>query len=232
MNTHQLVLERRYIVRALTATAMTIVLLHGLSWLLFQAGVEQVRVVRMLFDLRTEGNIPQFFSATLFLLGSALFGMQLTLNEPDRERRRFWSVLALVFLLLACDEAGQVHEKLIQPVRRWLGDGDLGLFNYAWVLPYAALTALLAAWCWRPFLKLEPPVRDQLFIAAGLFLSGALGMELLEGAMAAKGGHGGTVDTLLYTVEEALEMGGLIILVNALLGRLASRGRRLELELR
>ena len=117
---------------------------------------------------------------------------------------------------MSYDEAFQLHEKLISPMRNLLGNEDLGIFYFAWVLPGIILVALLGLYFFSFLRQLPTKTRTRLLVAAGLYLGGAIGFELIGGAYA-ESVDKNIVFSFMSTTEEALEMAGLITLIWALL---------------
>ena len=77
---------------------------------------------------------------------------------------------------------------------------------------------------------LDRTLQIRLFISAALFLSGALGFELLSATQADEYGTSSLSYSVLYTIEESLEFAGLIFLVHTLLAKLAADKERIELN--
>ena len=109
-----------------------------------------------------------------------------------------------------------LHERLIVPVRSLVSGS--GFLYYAWVLPYGILVALFLA-VYAGFVRRLPAATRRLFLLAGaLYVSGALGFELVEGLYASRAG--GRLFAALITVEECLEMLGVVLFIYALLSYL------------
>jgi len=121
-------------------------------------------------------------------------------------------------MLMACDEALQIHETLIHPMRSLLGGERLGVFYFGWVVPYLLMIGFLVPIMLR-FLMALPPKSRRWFLAAGVtYLSGAIGMEMLDGRyLEARDGAKDLTYGLLTVVEEGLEMIGLVVFIHALL---------------
>lgn len=176
-----------------------------------------------LLALDVEGNVPTLFATLLLLLAMALLAMTAVLEHRAAARdRRYWTLLAGVFALLAADEAMAIHEQLSAPLRALLGAGPFGLFHFAWVIPGFMLVAVAGVVFLRFLLRLPSPTRARFVVAGTLFVGGALGLESLSGAWAASHGSVNLGFALLTTVEEALEMAGVIVLIHALLDYLAA----------
>jgi len=139
-----------------------------------------------------------------------------------------WLGLALIFLFLAMDEALEIHEQFAGPVRSAL-DITSGPFYFAWVIPYGvALLIFLAAYL--KFL-IELPARTRLlFVSAGcIYVTGAIGFELLGGSHSALSGKENLMYVALSTSEEVFEMGGILIFVYALLSYISSEFKDLRI---
>ena len=183
------------------------------------------------FSVDMELNIPAYFSTLLLLLASVLLACVAFSHFQCRKRYAWhWSLLAAGFFVMSFDEIASVHEKLIEPMRSVLGSENLGIFYYAWVVPAIALVLLLGAvflrFCW----DLPKSTRSLFIIAAILYLSGALGLELAGGAYAESFGKENLTYKFLVTVEEALEMIGTIIFIKALFDYIANNFPRIQLH--
>jgi hypothetical protein len=203
----------RALPRALAAGAAALVLLHVAVMLVHYRVAEIPWLIRSLFDLDEEQSFGTWFSVALLLLAACL------LHLHARERRaagdrwaRAWSALGWGFLLLSVDELVGLHETLNT------------VLDLSWVAPGAALVALVGLRL-VPFLRQLPRRTLVLFLASGgIYLSGALGVELATEPMERQG----RLDTLEYNLstaaEEGLEMGGVILFLHGLLAHLAREG--------
>lgn len=184
-----------------------------------------------LFNLALERNVPTLFECCLFIGAAGLFLLLAKLTSHDSAERRVWLLLAPVFVFLAFDEAMAIHERLIGPVRTHLHTG--GLLFFAWVVPYGVAVLALAIWATPKFWRLGPRFRILFGLSACIFLSGAVGMEMLGGQYYEA--HDDTVDLtyrLYQTVEESLEFMGLILLIYTQLDLLGSRATEARLRVR
>lgn len=132
-----------------------------------------------LFDLNTEANIPTLFS-TLLLLSSSLLLLFIHYSKNTAANLfGHWSILSVVFLFLAFDENAAIHESLVGIFRR---NFNLTVYlYYSWILPYGFLM-VVAGIFYYPFLKKLPRrPRIEFCISGGIFLTGAIGLELFEG---------------------------------------------------
>ena len=134
-----------FIVRSLGAVALFLVVASVVGQLLvYLAGHDHVYGLVRLFYVDEERNIPTGFSSLLLLFASLLLAV---LTGLERKRPDFfmfyWGLLAVGFLFMAGDEALSFHERLLEPMRGLLGDSSLGIFYFAWVIPYIVLTLIL-----------------------------------------------------------------------------------------
>lgn len=175
-----------------------------------------------LFDLNGERNVPAWGSASMLLLCALLLAA--VAHSEGRGGGRDvtrWRVLSAIFLLMSVDEVVQIHEQTIGPLRSLLGAG--GIFHYAWSIA-GLVFVLVFAVTYLPFVaRLDAPTRRLFVVSGGLYVGGALGMEFVQGWHDGLYGVDGTT-ALLTTVEEVLEMSGVVVFVYALLSRLGSYG--------
>jgi hypothetical protein len=171
-----------------------------------------------LFYVDMEHNIPTYFSVLLILLAAFLLMVIAILNGKRRIAHvSKWMILSFGFLIMAFDEAFQVHERLNIPVGTLLGDGSLGVFYFPWVIPGIALVFVLGLFFLRFLLHLPAPTRFRFLMAAALYIGGAIGVELIGSRHAELHGYENWTYSMIATIEESLEMAGLIVFIQALL---------------
>src|SRR5262245_59924411 len=97
-----------------------------------------------------------------------------------------------------------------------------GAFHYAWVIPYGIGTFVFGLAFLRFLLRL--PRRTASWFATGgaVFVSGAIGMEMVGGALVEQGGAKGWSYWGEQTVEEVLEMTGVLLFLFGLGGYIDS----------
>ena len=221
----EVVERRRTVTLSLAAMAVLLVMTH-VGWQLFTffTGHDYVRGLINLFHLNEEWNIPSLFSAML-LISAAMLLSFLAVREKQSAARDWskWTVLAVGFFYMAIDEFGYLHEQLIRPGRALLGDRSLGLLYYAWVVPASAIVLVLAVY-FLGFLRRLPPWTSRAFILAGaIFVGGAVGIEMLEGRQHLLYGKQDLTYQMYVTVEEAMEMLGVVLFIGALLRYIAEK---------
>lgn len=170
-----------------------------------------------LFRLNAERNVPTLFEALLMLGASMLLGV-IAAWAKDRHDRdtAAWGLLSLGFLAMAVDELWSIHETLNRPMREWLGGENLGLLHFAWVLPALCLMAMLGV-VFAGFLsRLPSPFARRFMLAGAVFVGGAVGVEMIGGVVYEAFGPN-LIYEVATTCEEAMEMAGIILFIDALL---------------
>lgn len=227
------VLSGRRVGRTLAVVAVVLAALSvlGQLWQVSLGGGLLYGVIPLL-NVDVEGSLSTLFHAAMLV---AVAGLAATCGAAARRagepRAGIWFLVALAFAYLVVDEATQVHEILILPMNRLLGTAEI--LVWLWLVPVLPLVAMFGLLVW-PFVRgLEPLTRRALVAAAGLYLGGAVVMELVNGWAAARiGTFTVAYRVVLVTVEESLEAAGLIVAIVGLLGHLARRGAIVQVEAR
>ena len=168
-----------------------------------------------LFNVGKEGNVPTWYSSSALLLCSALLYAIASSTRAARASYAFhWRALSVIFLFLCVDEASSIHETIGGVLERVFHASILA--NYGWAAP-GAILALVVALLLVPFLIHLPATTRRLFIIAGaLYMAGASGMEVISLRWGLAHGMGSVEYRLLATVEELLEMMGVVVFIYAL----------------
>jgi len=196
-------------------------------------GHDHVRGLLPIIRLDKEANLGTLFQVGMMLCSAILFFGAGWRASAERRAARIWWFLGWVFVFLALDEQSWIHERLMGPMREVLP--PYGLLHFGWIVPYGLLVILLSFVVGPFILGLAREVRRWFIWSAATYLTGAFGIEALGGwRLQVIGGESARpelVYELLTTVEESLEMTGLILLIVALLEllRLSYPERRLQL---
>jgi len=168
------------------------------------------------FSLDNEANIPTFYSFLALLFTSLLLGVIAHAKNLDSSPyKQHWKVLSFIFLYLSLDEGGQLHEKLIPPLRNLLN--ATGFLFYTWVLPFGFLVVIFLL-SYSKFLFHLPLSTRKLFVAAtALYIAGAMGLELVGGFIFTTKGIHPLFYAIATTLEESLEMLGIVVFIHALI---------------
>jgi hypothetical protein len=168
-----------------------------------------------LIDFDSEKNLPTMYSSLQLLVASCLLAVIGSWHKSSGKNYAPWYVLAAIFLFLGIDEFVQIHERFLDSVRE---DFQLtGLFYYAWVLPYG-IGVLAFVIAFSRFLLRLPRETMRWFIASGaIYVTGAIGFEMLSARHYEAYGLDNVGYSILYTCEESLEMLGIALFIYALL---------------
>ncbi|MFW6324883.1 MAG: hypothetical protein ACOC0U_07460 [Desulfovibrionales bacterium] len=211
---HQIRLNPAAIVRKLSAAAILLIIASiGVQFSKFILGHGSLKGLVQLLYLDGEKNIPTYFSVMLLVFSSLILAGISVLKWNRREPYLFhWALLSFGFLFMSYDEAFQVHEKLSFPLEH----AGLGFFHFSWVIIGIGLVLVLG-FLFLPFvLHLSSKFRTLFLLAAFLYLSGAIGMEMIGGWYVANHGNGFGY-SMIVVLEEGFEMFGIIFFLWSLL---------------
>lgn len=167
-----------------------------------------------LFSVAAESNIPTWYSSSALLICAMLLGVIAAGKRAMGDRYTgHWRILAIALLFLSVDEAASIHELAGVAMDRLPKDG---LMQLSWVLPAAVGMSIFGLMYVRFMFHLPPSTRRHLLLAALVFGTGALGLEAVGGLWRTAHGAAGIGLALMETLEEFLEMAGVVILVYGL----------------
>jgi hypothetical protein len=196
--------------------------LRGLSWLV---------------DLDKESNLPSFYAAML-LGASSLCLVGLTWIKRKYGERDIWQwgILAGLFSLLAWDEAVQIHESIAGVIKDYhfsevIGIQSSGVFHFAWVTIGLVLVLGLFAAYFPVLQHVSPLQRRMLYTCAIVYVSGALGMEMIGGLVAERWTEQSIPYVISTHIEECLEFTGLNLFIYTLLRYIMEYTHGLQLRL-
>jgi hypothetical protein len=208
-----------------------LILIHTVLQIMrFVSGDEQLMGLLAIFSLGSDLAIPAFYSAFAILVCSLLL-LLIAVGETRRgsEHRVHWFGLSLIFLFLSIDEMLSFHERLI-PVLRPAFDGYRFLY-YGWVAPYAVAVIVFVVAYLRFLIRL-PRNTAMLFVLAGsVYVGGAIGFEIIGGLQAAQHGTLNVPYVITQSIEEIMEMSGILVFLYALTSYAQQRFGVIELRL-
>ena len=181
----------------------------------FYFGHDHVYGLVSLFDFDTEQNIPTFYSATAILCSSLLLFFITFTHKSNGCRYLGWMGLAVIFLFLSIDEISSIHERLTKLVRPLLDTS--GLLFSAWVIPYGLAVIVFVAAYLRFLIRLPKNIMFLFILSGMIFVLGAVGLELLEGNHYELHGSADVTFAVFYTIEEFMEMFGIVLFIYTLL---------------
>lgn len=178
------------------------------------------------FDLGFEPSIPGYFSSVLMLISSVLLWVIFQINQNESKSQRvYWFSLSLIFLYLSVDEAVMIHEMADGALQRWLQTS--GVFFLAWVIPAIVVVTIVGA-CYIPFLcSLDRQTRNLFILAGSVFVGGAIGMEMAASKIVEANELSSLKYAIFQTVEEGMEMIGVLIFIAALAGYIRKKTKEI-----
>jgi hypothetical protein len=174
-------------------------------------------------DLNSESSLPTWFSISLLSSAALLTAVIAAAAWSRRERFRWhWTLLAVLIVGFSVDEGAQIHDTPDGvPLRDIVGTS--GVLYYAWVVP-ALISAVIVGLVFARFLFALPPQAKLFFIlSAATFMAGAVGLEMVSGWYAERHPGPSLGYATLSSLEEFLEMCGVILLITGLLHYAAGR---------
>ena len=183
-----------------------------------------------LFDFDNERNIPTLYSSLQLIAVSLLLSIIGVKHISNSAIYVPWLALAVIFLFLAVDETAMIHERFSLPVGTTLE--PTGLLYFSWVVPYG-LAVLVCLIAFSRFLLRLPKEAMRRFMASGaIYVTGAIGFEMLSARHKESYGSKNVVFAMFYTCEELLEMLGVAFFVYALLAYISSEFQYLRTTIR
>jgi hypothetical protein len=186
-------------------------LAHHISWLYFDQSYHELG---WKFDLAGDATVPSWYSAVSLFFASALVWRVGTLTRRNGAAyRRHWFGLSAILAFLSVDEVAGLHEWSAELLDSW----ELtGLFYYSWVVFGIAAVVLVGA-VYLPFvIQLPARIRNGFLLAGGLFVGGALVVEMVNARYEYLNGATTMGYQLLTALEEVAEMAGVLVLVMTL----------------
>lgn len=182
----------------------------------FQLGYEILAV----FNLNEEYNIPAWYSSVILLCCGLILGIICLDKKKHRDRYyRHWLWLSFIFCYLSLDEAIAIHENF---KLRFLLPKDNILYDDSWVIVLGILVAIFII-SYRRFLLHLPADSKKMFIIAGfVYILGSAGMEVVGSFTQEFYGKASMIHATATTIEEFLEMMGIVLFINALLAYISS----------
>ena len=217
------------IIWILCATAFLIIIASVVGQLIkYIYGHPRVYGLVNLFYLDEENNIPTAFSTLMLIFAGVLLAVIAFLWDKQKiNHRSKWTVLSLGFIYMAYDEAFEVHELFGKSFKTLFTDGNFGFFYFIWVIPGILIVFILGLFFFRFILQLPSKTRLTFIISAVLYIGGSIGIELIGGKYAEINGFESLSYSMIATLEESLEIAGLILFNWGLLNYLAVNNKEI-----
>jgi hypothetical protein len=190
--------------------------LHAvINGLRFALGNEKLYGLVYMFSVGADGNFPTYYSSFALLFAGLLLALiSYMVSKMGRVHAGYWLGLGGVFCFLALDEMLELHERLIEPVRNLTHAS--GLLYYAWVIPYAVALLVLGLVYLRFMFNLPRRTAVWFILSGAVYVGGAVGFEMLGGLFFESYGSNTPGYVVLQTIEEAMEMIGIVMFIYAL----------------
>jgi hypothetical protein len=211
----------RFIARLLTVV-IGFLLIMGLivriGWHVY--GHEDMRGMVRFFDVEREANAPSWASAFLFgIISLTLFLIGLAGRSVRSRDWKHWVAMGCVAMYLSLDDGGKVHEMYVNWMSVEMWKSLPTIFSYHWVvvgIPFATIVGLSFL---KLLLRLPRRTAIGMVLSGAVFVSGALGMEMISGQYRAIDLNWG-MDmkyALMVLVEETFEFAGAAMFLCVLL---------------
>lgn len=196
----------------------------------YQTGHDSVFGLIELFDLDHEQNLTTYFSTINLLISSLLLFIIANYKKINNQIfTKSWYVLSGIFLYLSVDEGAKLHELLMRPTEHLLGCKKV--FYFAWVLPGLIAVSIFGLLYLKFFLHLPKKYKTLFFLSALIFVGGAIGIEIIDGHYASLHGGENAVYELLTSLEEGMEVAGIILFIYTLLSYIRDYIKDIKLTL-
>lgn len=206
--------SRARLLWTLTATVIGLGIFRELFVAVY--GVDTIFQDMRHINLDAEQCLGAWFGSAQMLACAILLWLISRQATLDQHRdRHYWTVLSLIFFALSLDEATSVHELVIEPLQHVLHTS--GPFLFAWVIPALIFVPVFFLFYVGFLLRLPARFAIWFLVSGALYVAGALGMEMVGGAVATHTGEQGLYYILCYVTEESLEMIGMTSFMLALI---------------
>ncbi len=188
---------------------------QAIEYVMGSRGLPGLNTFNSLFHMDREFNVASWYSSGALLLGSLLAGVIAAAGGQNGIRGyRHFAALSILFLLMSLEETVGLHERLIRPLSVALR--PTGYLRFGWMIVGIPIV-LVVGMAFVPLLLSLPRRIAFLFVAAGaLFVSGAIGMEMVGGAVYDLDGWASPRYQAIIHFEELMEMVGVIVSIYAL----------------
>ena len=210
---------KRAIALAWLTCAVVLLLGYGTELYAAMRGMFSVDLQFQLFRLDSEANIPSAFSAgILFAVAVQMFTASKRERALHLRTALAWSFLGVIFIYLGIDEIFSLHEIFLDS--SFLPRFD-AFFHFRWVILGIILVATVATVFFPFLLRLPRITAIRLFIAGAVYVSGALGLEMIGGYLAETFGQRSVPYVIETLLEESLENIGIVLAFRCLILHLA-----------
>lgn len=169
-----------------------------------------------LFSVNAEETIPTWYATLLLFVAAVLLAFIALVKSRNKEPyARHWLGLTAIFLYLSMDEGAVIHEIFSDALQARFDTS--GYLTFAWLLLFVPLALIIALLYLRFLLHLPAPTRNLFIISGLLYLGGAVIVEAISANQYDIGGGVTFPYLAIATVEELMEMLGVVVFIFGLL---------------
>jgi hypothetical protein len=173
------------------------------------------------FSVNAEQTIPTWFQVVMLLSIAVLLAAIALAKRTEKDRYApYWTALAAIFLYLSMDEGAAIHEIVSEPLHTAFHTG--GLLAFGWQILAAPLVIIVGLLFLRFVLHLPSGTRNLFMLAGVLYVGGALVVDAISASQVPASGELTLSYLAIGTLEELLEMLGMIVFIYALLSYIAA----------
>lgn len=233
-NNHEMNLNLSSIIKNLVYVVIFILFFFALGqFAKFYMGFDHLLGFVPMFNLYSEANIPTWFSSIILLVASGLL-LIITMAKRYQHDRYFlyWAGLSAAFLFLSVDESAKLHEAVGRVFQHIVGEFLMSGHWSMWVVPFGVFALIFAVGYLRFLFGLEPYFRNLFIISGAIYVFGALGMEVIEILYIRDPAFSSKIFMLMVTIEETMEIGGVILFIYTLLRYIQTHIGKISFELK
>lgn len=184
-----------------------------------------------ILDVDMELTLPSIYTVLLLFAITLLLGLISILKWKESDKFRWhWAALMAVFLYMAFDEGSSIHELVVMPIRGLVGDYLPGFLLFNWVIVAMIIILLAAILYLKFFFALPVKTKKWAVLSAVTYVSGLVVMEMIGGQYADLYGIKNLTYNILVTIEESLEMSGLVLGIYTFLDYLENNYRNVHIH--
>jgi hypothetical protein len=219
---HQIYFKATYLNKIIYFSFL-VQLIFNLIWIFFKdLGQDRFYGIgKFYFDY--EESVPTYFSSIILLFSAFLLAIissvKFKLSDPFSKQ---WMFISILFTILSIDEIAGFHEIIIDPLNNHLHFS--GFWRFSWVIP-ALIFVFAFSVTYLKFLKsLSPKYRNGFILSGFIYVLGAIGIEMISAKLFINDNASANdlIYNLVITLEESLEMLGVMIFITVLLSYIRS----------
>ncbi len=227
-----IILKTKQITRVFALIVIFLTLAHIIGqWAALYLGLEgEHKSIVVWFDLDEELNFPSYYATVSLLFCSLLLAIITFAKKKNGEQYIYWLGLAVVFLFLSVDESIGIHESLKSKLQVALHTSES--FYSVWVIPYSISLVIFLLVYVKFVFNLPSKTRILFLIAGSVYVAGTVGMEIIGEFYSKLHADNMTLVIMLTTIEELLEMTGVVIFIYALMSYIDSELEDIRLSIK